>query len=573
MTFLKTAKMCTTGVAAALCLSGPTLAETTDAGAYLAARQAGIGGDYSAAAAYFQHALIADPNNPVLIQQTLTAYLGSGQVETAAAIGRTFTASGGDSQVANMAIMAQAARSGNWGTIFDMLEAGHEVGPLLDGLGQAWAFVGLGQMDRALASFDEVADTPGLRNFGQQHKAMALTIMGELEAAEAIYSLPPNEGIVPTRGSVSAHLQILCRLGQFDKARGIVTRAFGSDMDPEIAELRDAIEAGQIPRLDNTVSNPAEGLAYAFKSLSDILQGEANESYLLLYAQAARHIAPQDADTHIAAARLLNALEQYNDAAVTFAQVSTEDPAYHSAELGRAEALRLDGQHDKAIEVLTQLTRSHPDLPLAHASLGDVFRQQSNYAAANSAYDAALEANDADTSIRWWLLYSRGMTHERLDQWDAAEADFRAALDLNPGNPSILNYLGYSLVDRGMKFDEAVTMIETAAEARPDSGAIIDSLGWAYYKLGRYEDAVGPMERAVELAPNDPVISDHLGDVYWKVGREVEARFQWARALSFGPSDEDADRIRRKLNLGLDAVYAEEGVDLEPAVEVANDAN
>ncbi|WP_375280042.1 tetratricopeptide repeat protein [Pseudooctadecabacter sp.] len=564
--------LCTTAALAVVSLTTPGLADT-HAGSYLAARQAGISGDYAAAADYFQNALIADPNNTTLMEQTLTSYLGSGEVQSAAEIGKSLNETGGDNQVANIAIMAQAARNGSWSTIFEMLEAGHEVGPLLDGLGQAWAYMGLGQMDRALMAFDEVVDTPGLRNFGQQHKAMALTIMGDFAAADAIYSLPPNEGVVPTRGSVSAHLQILSRMGEFDKARGILTRAFGSDVDPEIAAIRNAIEAGEVPVLDTMVSNPAEGLAYAFKSLSDILQGEANETYLLLYAQAARHIAPQDADTHIAAARLLNALGQYADAAQTFAQVLTDDPAFHSAEMGRAEALRLDGRHDQAIEVLTQLTRSHPDMPLAYASLGDVYRQQQNYADANKAYDAALGVYEEDASIRWWLYYSRGMTFERMDEWDAAEADFRAALDLNPGNPSVLNYLGYSLVDRGLKYDEALSMIEDAAEARPDSGAIIDSLGWVYYKLGRYQDAVTPMERAVELEPNDPIISDHLGDVYWQVGREVEARFQWARALSFGPEDQEADRIRRKLNVGLDAVYAEEGVTPTPAVEVADDNN
>jgi Flp pilus assembly protein TadD len=165
------------------------------------------------------------------------------------------------------------------------------------------------------------------------------------------------------------------------------------------------------------------------------------------------------------------------------------------------------------------------------------------------------------------------MTSERLDEWDAAEADFRASLALNPGNPSVLNYLGYSLVDRGLKFDEALGMIETAVAARPDSGAIVDSLAWVYYKLGRYQEAVAPMERAAELEPNDPILSDHLGDVYWMVGRDVEARFQWRRALSFEPEQAEADRIRHKLSVGLDAVYADEGVTPAAAVEIANDDN
>jgi tetratricopeptide (TPR) repeat protein len=558
--------------AATLALAMPAAADPNP-GAYLAARQAAISGDYDAAAIYFRDALLADANNTALMEQSLTAYLGVGQVESAAGIARPFIDAGGESQIANIALMAQAARAEDWDAIFDLIEAGHEVGPLLDGLAQAWAYLGKGDTDSAMMRFDEVIDTPGLRGFGQQHKALALAMSGDLDGASVIYDLPPNAGIVPTRASVVAHLQILAQLGDFERAGDMIVRAFGEDPDPEVAALRSAITAGEVPDLSRVVATPGHGISYAFKGLSDILQGEANESYLLLYAQAARYITPLDADAQIATARLLNALGQYDAAAQTFAQVATDDPAFHSAEIGRAEALRLAGRVEQAIEVLSQLTRSHPELPLSHASLGDIYRQQEQFVDARAAYSAALSGYPEDASIRWWLLYSRGMTSERLDEWDAAEADFRASLALNPGNPSVLNYLGYSLVDRGLKYDEALGMIETAVAARPDNGAIVDSLAWVYYKLGRYQEAVAPMERAAELEPNDPILSDHLGDVYWMVGRDVEARFQWRRALSFEPEQAEADRIRRKLTVGLDAVYAEEGVTPAPAVEMANDDN
>lgn len=557
--------------AAALVLAGPIAADP-NAGAYLAARQAGLIGDYPAASGYFRDALLSDANNLALMEQTITAFVGTGEIQSAASISRPFLEAGGESQIANIALMAQAARAHEWDAIFDLIEAGHEVGPLLDGISQAWAYVGKGDLDNALLRLDEIIDTPGLRGFGQQHKALALAMSGDLEGASAIYDLPANVGIVPTRASVVAHLQILCQLGEFERAAEISERAFGNDPEPEIAALRDAINAREIPDLGRVVSTPSEGVSYAFKGLSDILAGEANERYLLLYAQAARYIAPQDADAQIATARLLNALDQYDAAAQTFAQVATDDPAYHSAEIGRAEALRLAGRSEQAIEVLTQLTRSHPELPLSHASLGDIYRREEQFAQARASYTAALDGYPETAPIRWWLLYSRGISNERLDDWNAAESDFRAALALNPDDPSVLNYLGYSMVDRGMteNYDEALAMIEKAVAARPDSGAIVDSLAWVYYKLGRYQDAVTPMERAAELAPNDPILSDHLGDVYWMVGRDVEAHFQWRRALSFEPEEAEAERIRRKLQVGLDAVYAEEGASPAPAVEVAN---
>jgi Flp pilus assembly protein TadD len=175
------------------------------------------------------------------------------------------------------------------------------------------------------------------------------------------------------------------------------------------------------------------------------------------------------------------------------------------------------------------------------------------------AYDRALALVDAPQPAHWVLYYTRGIANERAGNWNDAEADFRAALKLEPDQPLVLNYLGYSLVEKQRDLDEALGMIEKAVRGEPDDGYITDSLGWVLYRLGRYDEAVKPMLRAVELTPDDPVINDHLGDVLWKVGRRREAEFQWRRALSFGPADDlDMDRIRKKLEVGLDKVLEAE---------------
>jgi Flp pilus assembly protein TadD len=171
----------------------------------------------------------------------------------------------------------------------------------------------------------------------------------------------------------------------------------------------------------------------------------------------------------------------------------------------------------------------------------------------------------------WVLYFYRGICHERSMDWAAAEADFRRALEMNPDQPQVLNYLGYGLVDRGEKLDEALGLIKRAVAADPDKGYIIDSLAWALFRLGRYEEALEPMERASLLVPVDPIVTDHLGDVYWMVGRKLEARFQWRRALSFEPTEKDAVRIRRKLEVGLDVVMQEEAA--AGPVEAAGNGN
>ena len=193
-------------------------------------------------------------------------------------------------------------------------------------------------------------------------------------------------------------------------------------------------------------------------------------------------------------------------------------------------------------------------------------RRDEQYAEAAVAYDGALALIPDPESHHWPLFYQRGISYERSKQWDKAEADFRKALDLQPDQPLVLNYLGYSWVEMRKNLAEAQAMIEKAVEQRPEDGYIVDSLGWVLYRLGDFPGAVKHLERAVELRPVDPVINDHFGDALWQVGRRIEARFQWKRALSFEPEDKDAIRIRKKLAQGLDKVMAEEAAAGEPGI-------
>jgi Flp pilus assembly protein TadD len=210
-----------------------------------------------------------------------------------------------------------------------------------------------------------------------------------------------------------------------------------------------------------------------------------------------------------------------------------------------------------------------PGVLLIQTALGDALRREDRFAEAAAAYDAAVALVAKPEARHWGLYYSRAIAYERQQMWDKAEPDFRKALELNPDQPQVLNYLGYSLLERHERLEEALGLIERAVRAEPEAGYIVDSYAWALFRLGRYREAVEPMERASVLEPVDPVVTDHLGDVYWAVGRQMEARFQWRRALSFDPEEKDAVRIRKKLEVGLDAVLAEEG--MKPLTEVAND--
>lgn len=533
------------------------------AGPYLAARNAQIENDFQAAARYFSLALTQDPTNEDLMESALLALVGQGDIERAVAVSRRLSALDSSSQVANMVLLAEAVKAEDFDAVIELLQSGVLVGPLVDSLALAWVQVGQGNMSAAIGSFDKVAGGEGTQSFGLYHKALALAMVGDLEGAEAILSGQAGTSIPPTRRGIIAQSEILSQLERNADALTLIDTVFGDDLDPVLLDLRTRLESGETLAL-TSIRSASDGLAEVFFSVAGALSGEANDGYTIVYTRIAEYLRPDHRDAILLTAQLLENMGRYELATAAYNRIPRDDPAFHSAELGRAEALRLSGRVDAAIEVLQQLSESHAEQSAVHVALGDVFRRLSRYDEAGEAYDRALSLYDEPDQAQWSLFYMRGITHERMDRWDLAEADFRKALELNPDQPQVLNYLGYSLVEMQVNLDEALNMIERAVKARPNDGYITDSLGWVLYRLGRFDEAVGHMERAAELTPVDPIVNDHLGDVYWSVGRKREAEFQWNRAMSFDPEEEDGERIRRKLKVGLDMVLEEEGASLIP---------
>lgn len=540
------------------------------AGAYLAARSAGGSADFAVAAQYYTRALTRDPSNPQLMDAATHAQLALGHIDRAAPIARRLQDEGLSSQIANMVLIADGAKAQQFEALSQRFEEGDGVGPLIDGLVWAWASLGQGDVSRAMTQFDDVANEASLGGFARYHKALALASVGDYEAAMAIFDAAAQGGLNRTRRGVMAELQMLSQLERKEDALALIADQFGADLDPELRGIRERLHAGEILPFD-AIRNPTDGIAEVFYSVAAALRNEAGPDYTLLYSRVTEHLRPDHTEGVLLSAGLLEDLELYDLAEETYGKIGKDNPSYHAAELGRADALRLAGKLDVAAEVLEALTKSHGELPVVHVTLGDLRRQTKEYEAAVEAYDAALERYGEERPSQWFVYYARAISHERLDIWDRAEADFRKALELNPNHPQVLNYLGYSLVEKQIKLDEALSMIERAVATRPDSGYIVDSLGWVLFRLGRYEEAVPHMERAAELMPVDAIVNDHLGDVLWSVGRFREAEFQWKRALSFvDPEDTsgdiDPDRIRQKLEVGLDAVLEAEGADpLRPA--------
>ncbi len=551
---------------------GSAVAAAEDAGAYLAARAAVQDGDYRAASDWFDRALAADGKNRQLLEGLVAARMGLGDVDRAEEAAKKLVALGGKSQISDFALLAAEAGREDYEAILKAQTDGRRMGDLLDRLVAAWAQIGAGRMSEALDEFDAIAKKPGMEAFGLYHKALALGLAGDFEGADAILSGTAEGPIQLTKTGVFAHAQILSQLERNADAIALLDSRLGKDPDPVADELRARLAAGEPVPFDS-VRSAKDGLAEVFFTMANALSGEAAVGYTYLHARIAMYLNPRHHDAILLSAGLLETQGQHEFAAETFGLIPKEDSAYPIAEIGRADSLFRADRKDDAVAALRALAKTHGGFFIVQSSLGDAMRRTERFAECVTAYDAAAALVPKIEARHWVLFYSRGVCYERQAMWEPAEADLRKALELNPDQPQVLNYLGYSFVDRGENLDEALGMIQRAVTAEPDSGYIVDSLAWALFRMGRHAEALPPMERASLLEPVDPVVTDHLGDVYWAVGRVREAEFQWRRALSLDPAEKDAIRIRQKLEIGLDAVMADEGakpLNADDAVPIDN---
>ena len=552
-----------------LSIAGMVRAEISFGG-YLAGRHALSIKDFDAASTYLSRAIEDDLENPELLNGLISVQVSLGDIGAAKISSDNLDLLGVQTQLSNMVKIAIQLRNRDFDNAKQQIENEQGINPLLDKIVTGWAFADQGNFEDAETIFDEIGKGSSLAQFSQMQKASMLAAYGRYESAlNTIENLEKNSN----RISIDARalkVQLLLKLDNKEEATEYFSKIFGDGVNSDAANLRMQVEDHpNAYSIEESLSLEA-GIAYAFYAIADILKDDADPNTALLYVRLAQYLNENSQKAILLAADLLEQMGQYDLAVEEYAKISPSSSYFLSSELGRVGALRDGGKTEAALEVLYYLSREFSGIGIVHNSLGDFLRREERYSEAKIAYDRAVDIYRENNNVSWVVLYARGITHERLQEWDKAESDFRNALTINPDQANVLNYLGYSLIDRGEKLDEAMTMIEKAVSLQPESGYIVDSLAWGLFKLGQYETAIPHMEKAAELMPVDPIVTDHLGDLYWAVGRQLEAKFQWRRALSFDPELKDATRIREKLRIGLDRVLVNEG--LKPTSELyAND--
>lgn len=537
--------LCVDATAAPASLSPRPEPAASFAGNYLAARNAQRARDVRAEAVFMRESLKRAPGDGELLLGAFNASLASGDMVEAIALANRILIVDPPNPLARFVVALRSMREGRCDEARrDFARASRGPLELPSVTLTAWCWLAEGGADQALETLDRIPDERA-GAFRDYHAALIAEARGYTYEARkrlrAIHQADPK--IMRT---VDAWGRFLARTGQYDQAKQVYA-AFNAQFPGNplvMAALRD-LEAGKL--LPPLAPAPLYGAAEALYGLGAAGGQQNDPTNALIFMRMAVYLSPDHALAWTTLGDISARLRQPERAIEAYSAIPAENPLRSIADSQTALLLQSMNKPEEAVALITSAIAARPDDLRAAETLADLYRSQKNWLEAAAAYSRGIAMIGEPKATDWRWFYFRGVAHERSKQWPLAEADFRKALVLNPEQPQVLNYLAYTWADKGVNLEEALEMLEKATKLAARDGHIVDSLGWAYYRLGRYEDAERELERAILMVPAEAVVNEHLGDVYWKLGRKREAVFKWSHALALNPEPEEIERIKIKL--------------------------
>jgi tetratricopeptide (TPR) repeat protein len=541
-------------LASALLLSSaivPAFArEESDAlsyGAYLSARVAADEHDAANAAKFYRQSLERDPTDPSLLALSFFYETSAGEVDSATDLAKRLVAVTPDDRASRLVLAVAALKRGDYAQARDEIGKSGKADTvtLTVSLVDAWAAAGQHDEKAVQADMDAMRTLQGAESVTAFHRGLILEYLGRNAQAQQVYSdAVKADGAQPRL--LNAYGRFLERNGKPGEALAFYNGlAANAALTPIVDAAKARIAKGEKP--EALIGKSQDGVAEALFGIAASLTDESNADVSVLYLRLALYLKSDFDLANILLGDRLETLDKIADAIEVYRKVGEDSPYRRLAQIQIAtDEARLE-KNDDAIRDLKALTDSDPDDLQLWSALGDAYRAANKFPEAAGAYDKAIALVGTPQRKDWILYFSRASARDRSHDWKAAEADLDLARKLAPDEPQILNYLGYSWVDQGRNIPEALKMLERARALKPYDGYIIDSVGWAYYKLGRYGEAAKTLEDAVLLVPGDPTINDHYGDALFKVGRKLDAHFQWDHALTFGPEADEKSQIEKKL--------------------------
>jgi len=523
---------------------------------YAVAKYAGLTDNAETSAQKYARLLRTVQDDPWVAEQAIFSVLRIGEVDRAVSLAKRLPKDTlSDTELPRLLLAVDATRRGNTQEALEYLD-------------QPWRNDYHAMLARSLAAWNLLDDDPEAAILLQQQAGGEnglYTLMGQTLAAIMKANTGDQASALSDLGylfdlsarlalGVETEARLLALAGEEEMALERLT-IFRNEVGrhPALLALATEIDAGEVSPLK--VYSAAQGTALAFYLVTAPQAAQAYGDAPVVYFAMANHLDP---DLDVAKALWADVLDKADrrPEAIDLLQSIPKDSVHHTSAQGQlAWALRREGRDDEALLVARE-TLARTDNRNIRVQLADLLQSLGRDGEAEDTFTDIINADEAQGHYDWRIYYARGGARERLGEWPRAENDLQTAMNLRPDDPTIMNYLGYSWIDRGINLQEGLALIETALRLAPDNGAITDSLGWAHYKLGNYERAIFYLERAAELEPTISEILDHLGDAYWQVGRFKEAGFQWERALKYAVDESERDLLAQKLNGGIALLQA-----------------
>ncbi|MEK1924974.1 MAG: tetratricopeptide repeat protein [Rhizobium giardinii] len=528
-------------------------------GAFLAARTADVDHDLDVATRLYRTALEFEPDNVEVKQRLMITLLMNGEFDEGVKLAEELKSDSSVERITTIARAVEAIRKREYRHAQKILnyDGPNDLDRLMNGLLLGWAKAGEGKPKEAIAGISAMEGPEWFKIFKSYNEGAIALAAGDKSTARSKL----NDAVLDREGGTAApdtFMRAVVALAKLEARDGnkrkaldavAVGEGFINNYAP-LKALRKSIEDGK-PQ-EQQVRSAAQGAAAVLFSIGAALNREGAEDIVSLYLQTARALDPESADILVMLGGIAENLKKPERAIALYKSVPENSPMRRLSEMQLGLSLASIGKVEEAKKHLKALIDLDPKDVRSYIAYGSVLSDAKDYKEMGLVYDRAVEAiGPVPQRGDWTIFFQRGIAYERQKIWAKAEPSFKKALELNPEQPQVLNYLGYSWVDMNINLEEGLGMIRKAVELKPDDGYIVDSLGWAYYRMNRFDDAVTELERAAELMAGDATINDHLGDAYWRVGRKLEAVFQWNQALALKPEEAEIPKIKAKIEKGL----------------------
>lgn len=527
----------------------------SEKGAYLSAVVAKIRGDEETAAQYFKEALSYDSNDEVINLNAMLSFSIKGDFDEAAIYAEKIIAKNPDNPAALIILISSHIKHSRFEDAEKAIKKfnNKKYGSPIINLIQSWIYIGLDDPKKLEAQIKKLKNQKNVEapydfiiaslydSIGQEEKAK--TYFNKTQKNKQNYSVRELEIIT----------SFYRKIGDFKKAEEILNASYSEN--PTSVILKDLISSQESSFSQSYSSKETLakiGTSDVLFEYAARLNYEGAEDLVILMANLSLYLNPDFDLAKILLGEVYEAKEDWKNAIKSYQSVPLSSTCYTSAKIREALSYAELKKPKKALTILREILSKREDLNLLYIDIGNILRENKNYPEAVQAYNKVIEKIDLSNPDYWFLFYARGVSYERLGNWNLSKQDLKKSLELNPGDPLVLNYLGYSMIEKGESVKEALDMLKKAYLQKTNDGYIADSLGWAYYKIGNFNEAQKYMEEAAQIEPNNSVINDHLGDIYWCQDRKREGLFQWKRALSPGSILDEADtsviknKIKRK---------------------------